>query len=115
MIKLNDNITINGFWDNKIQPEFLSPSGKRKIVIIPRRVSLFGWNVWPLEFHYKGEMTSKEGDEDDEGNKTFEVCMLVKSGEERRAPIIKYIAWVLVGHLVWSAKCYVQKKKSKPK
>jgi len=103
------NITIDGYWESKIQPEFLLPNTKRKIVLIPQRVSLFGWHVWPLEFHYKGNMTFRQDDE------TFEAYMIVESTEERRAPIMKYIAWVLVGRLIWSAKCFGQKKKSKPK
>lgn len=87
-------ITLSGMFD-AWEPEWPFPTDVREIRLRPWQASIFGWQVWSEEIHITGRMDSTLHDDE------WEAKMIVESTEVVRAPLVRWLGWVLVGQLVW--------------
>ena len=80
---------------NPWKPTFPFPTDLRKIILRPLNASLFGWIVYPDEYHITGKMNYEFSDEE------WDACMVVDKVKLCRAPIPHRLAWLFIGVRVW--------------
>lgn len=100
---LQEGFTIDGTWEG--EPPFMKPE-PRKFIIRPEGASLFGWLIFPYEYHFTGMVDC----EFTEGEQETTAEMTITGDESQckkvRAPLATFIAWHLIGRLMWRWKAW---------